>query len=101
MSMAVGQLLRGVLGDRLCPIKLVTFGLLLSGIANLLMGFATALPQLVGIWFLNGFALAFIWPPITKILARHMPVDYLKKTCFNLQTSVALRSEERRVGQEC
>lgn len=90
ISYGLGQLLSGILGDKLCPIKLITYGLIVCGICNLLMGIATQLPQLIFIWFINGLALAFIWPPMAKLFSRHMPVAYLKKSCFHIQTSVAL-----------
>lgn len=90
ISYGLGQLLSGVLGDKFCPIKLITFGLALCSLCNLLMALSTDFYQLIVIWFVNGVALAFVWPPMAKIFSRHMPKAYLKKSCFHIQTSVAL-----------
>lgn len=90
ITYGIGQLISGILGDRYSPRCLVFIGLIGCGICNLLVFLSTNYWQLVVAWLLNGFALSLLWSPMLKLFSKHMPKDYLHKTCYNIQTSVAL-----------
>lgn len=90
ISYGIGQLISGILGDRYSPRLLVLTGVLGCSLCNLFVYFSTSYLQIVASWFLNGFALSLIWSPMLKLFSRHMPKDYLRQCCFNIQTSVAL-----------
>lgn len=65
----IGQLISGWLGDRLSPKKLMTAGLALTTLANIVMpllGGNTSVMAVV--WGINGIAQAFMWPPMVKIM---------------------------------
>ncbi len=64
----IGQLVSGYLGDRLRPKPLVFIGLLCSSICNLIMPFCDTTIAMVILWCINGFAQAFLWPPIVLLL---------------------------------
>ena len=68
---AAGQLVNGPLGDRLSPRRLVAVGLVASALINLVFGsLGGALPWLVALWALNGWAQATGWAPIMRTLSR-------------------------------
>ncbi len=68
---AAGQLVNGPLGDRLSPRRLVAVGLVASALLNLVFGsLGGALPWLVALWALNGWAQATGWAPIMRTLSR-------------------------------
>lgn len=64
-----GQVISGICGDKFSPKRLVAGGLLLSSFMNLLLPLCTNQVQMVIVWCINGFAQAFMWPPILKIMA--------------------------------
>ncbi|MBQ7907020.1 MAG: MFS transporter [Clostridia bacterium] len=64
----LGQLVSGVLGDKLPPKYLMFAGLMTSGVCNLLLPLVSP-PLMVAVWAVNGFAQALLWPPIVRILS--------------------------------
>jgi len=68
ITYGLGQILVGWLGDRIQPKKLVTLGLGVTVAMNLLLPFCAAPWQMAVVWSCNGFAQAFMWPPITKLM---------------------------------
>ncbi|MEF9959849.1 MAG: MFS transporter [Niameybacter sp.] len=90
ISYGIGQLISGLIGDHCSPRKLVLTGLIGCGLCNLAMYGSNSYWQLVLIWSINGLCLAFVWPPIVKLYTQYMTPEYLHKSCFNIQTSVAM-----------
>ena len=90
ITYGIGQLISGIIGDYCSPRILVGMGLIGCSLCNALMFVSNSYWQLIIIWGLNGFALSLIWPPMVKLFSKHMSKDYLHKSCFNIQTSVAL-----------
>lgn len=64
----LGQIVIGFLGDRIQPKRLVSFGLILTVAMNLTVPFCTAPWQMAIAWSINGFAQAFMWPPMVKLM---------------------------------
>lgn len=72
-----GQLLSGILGDRISAKKLVSLGLGASVIMNLLIPACQDPWQMLAVWCVNGLAQAFLWPPMVKIMTERLsPEDY-------------------------
>lgn len=69
-----GQLLSGVLGDRLNPRRMITCGLLVGALTNMVMPLVHSTALMVVIWGCNGLALAMIWPPMVKILTNLLQI---------------------------
>lgn len=65
----IGQMINGVIGDRINPSKMILSGLLLSAAANFGMGFAGSFLPMAIIWGLNGYFQSMIWAPIIRIFA--------------------------------
>ncbi len=73
IAYAVGQLINGVIGDRIKARYMMSFGLLLSGITNYVFSFVTATPKLsCTVYALCGFYLSMIYAPMTKVIADSM-----------------------------
>ncbi len=74
---AVGQLINGVIGDKIKAKYMISFGLVLAGICNLLF------PMLSGnllatyvAYAMSGFFLAMIYGPMTKVVAENVDPIY-------------------------
>ncbi|MBQ8537964.1 MAG: MFS transporter [Clostridia bacterium] len=80
----VGQLLCGLVGDYVPPQWMVFFGVLISGLCNLMMGLSTSAEMMVAIWCVNGAVQSMIWSPIIRMIAEWMPLKARKKGCVNM-----------------
>ena len=78
ITYSLGQLISGVLGDKISPKWLVAFGLLLTSAMNFSLPFAKTSLVLVGIWCINGFAQSLLWPPMVKMMS-----GFLEKEDYN------------------
>ncbi len=68
----IGQLISGYLGDKISAKWLMSCGLFVSAICNLLLPLMPNGYIMIPIWAINGFAQALLWPPIVKILAESL-----------------------------
>lgn len=64
-----GQLISGMLGDKLSPTHMIGGGLLLAAFSNAAVYFATEIPLLTVLWCINGFAHSMIWAPMVKLFS--------------------------------
>ncbi len=69
ITYGAGQLVSGVLGDKLSPKKLVFAGLCTTTCMNLLLPLCGSSWQMLAVWCVNGFAQSFLWPPMVKLMA--------------------------------
>ena len=74
---AVGQLINGVIGDRIKAKYMISFGLLFAAVGNLLFCYLPrfSVPAAVG-YGLSGFALSMIYGPMTKVVAENTEWKY-------------------------
>jgi sugar phosphate permease len=66
VAYAAGQFVSGVLGDRIGGKKLVGYGLILTGVLNVVFGFGAELMFFLAAWTANGIAQSSGWPGTTK-----------------------------------
>lgn len=64
-----GRLVNGILGDRLAPKLLIVTGLLLTGLANLLLGFLPAYLLFLALWCVNAFAQSMLWSAMLRTIS--------------------------------
>ena len=74
-----GQIISGLLGDRIDPRKLILCGLGTTLACNAAFPFVTSVPLLVVLWGINGFAQALFWPPIVKLMTIYLSGDRYTK----------------------
>jgi len=67
-----GQVISGLLGDRIDPRKLILCGLGATALCNAAFPFVTSVPLLIVLWGINGFAQALFWPPIVKLMTIYL-----------------------------
>ena len=87
---AIGQFINGQLGDRLGARVLITVGLTVSALMNLLFGFSQALGVMIIIWAINGYVQSMGWAPTVKTLANWFPPRVRGKMSGRLGTSYIL-----------
>ncbi len=72
VSYGAGQIVSGVIGDRVRPTNLLTFGLSLAVLCNLALPLMPNVYAMAAVWGVNGFAQAMLWPPIVRIMSATM-----------------------------
>ena len=70
---AVGQLINGIIGDKIKARYMISFGLLLAGITNLTFSLLTEVSLTLALvaYGATGFFLAMIYGPMTKVVAEN------------------------------
>lgn len=87
---AAGQLVNGLLGDRLHPGRMIFAGIGASGILNALMGLHASFPYLLLVWCLNGYVQSMIWPPIIRLFSQLLEEKKKVKYCVDIISTQAL-----------
>jgi len=75
ISYGLGQIINGFLGDKIKPQYMLSFGLGLAVICNVCMAFAQAIPLMMAVWCVNGFAHSMLWPPIVRLMSGYLTND--------------------------
>lgn len=85
---AAGQFINGQLGDRFGARKLISFGLIISAVINLIFSFTNGiLSAMMLLWGLNGFFQSMGWSPSVKTVANWFPPSKRGKYSTLLGTS--------------
>ncbi|MBE6038278.1 MAG: MFS transporter [Anaerofustis stercorihominis] len=83
-----GQIVSGICGDRFSPKKLVALGLMVSSAMNILVTLCKSPYQMLIVWSINGFAQAFMWPPLVRIMSSLLSKeDYTKVSVSVIRAS--------------
>ena len=85
---AAGQLINGVIVDKVSARRYIFAGLLLSGLANLLLGISKAYPLMLTAWLINGAVQSMLWTPVVKIMATWFKGDRREKASFGLSITL-------------
>ena len=83
-----GQLVNGLLGDKISPKYMVGTGLFGAGLANIFMGLNTAPGLMFFIWCANGWFHSMLWSPIVRVLSEWLPKDNQSKAGVNISTTI-------------
>lgn len=86
---ACGRLLSGILSDRHAPWKMISLGLVLCGISNILFGLFPPFVAIVLLWGVNAFAQSMLWGSVLRILSTIYPEQIAKKRASYMATAVA------------
>lgn len=81
---AVGQLVNGVIGEKIRAKYLVGAGLFLAGICNVLMGITDVRSALLIAYGLIGFFFSMLYAPLTKLIAENMEQKQAENACLGL-----------------
>lgn len=80
ITYGTGQILCGIMGDRISPKKMISIGLVMTTCMNCLIPLCQNPWQMLGVWCVNGFAQAFMWPPIVRMMTALLEADDYKTT---------------------
>lgn len=80
ITYGTGQIICGILGDRISPKKMISIGLVITIGMNCLIPVCQNHWQMLAVWCVNGFAQAFMWPPIVRMMAALLEADDYKRT---------------------
>jgi sugar phosphate permease len=69
----IGQLINGYMGDKVSARIYVFSGLLVTGITNILFGFASSLAVMMILWAFNSYFQSMLWGPISKTITCWLP----------------------------
>ncbi len=77
ITYAVGQLVNGILGDKIKAKYMISFGLALAGASNIVFALIAHVPMVAyGAYGVTGFFLAMIYGPMTKVVAENVEPKY-------------------------
>lgn len=68
ITYGAGQLVSGYMGDHIHPKKLLSAGLLVTSVINLIVPLLSSPSMMAVLWCINGFAQSFMWPPLVKTM---------------------------------
>ncbi len=90
ITYGAGQIISGVLGDKYSPKKIMSAGLLLTTLMNLLLPLCEDPYLMLGVWCINGFAQSLMWPPLVKIVASLLSEEEYNRTIVKVSWGSSL-----------
>ncbi|MDL2327268.1 MFS transporter [Ruminococcaceae bacterium OttesenSCG-928-A11] len=87
LAYGAGQLLSGLLGDKIPAKWLVFAGLASSAAVNLAFALQNAVWPMSLLWLANGFAQALVWVPMVRLCSDRLTMAQCRKTCVDLYTT--------------
>lgn len=81
------QMLCGGLVDRFSPIKILAFGIALSGLCNVVMAISSSYTVMLLAWSVNGLAQFGIWPAVLKLVSALVDPVHKRKALSYLSFS--------------
>lgn len=80
ITYAIGQLINGVIGDKIKAKYMISFGLILAGISGVLFSLTASAPLTPYIAYgLTGFFLSMIYGPMTKVVSENIAPVYVAR----------------------
>lgn len=87
VTYGLGQIVSGIIGDRIKPKTMIFVGMLLTSICNISMSGLSNVYIMTAVWCVNGFAQSMLWPPLTRIMSENLTPERYQKTCVLISTS--------------
>ena len=84
----VGQLISGLIGDKVNPFFMIIFGAATGGLCCFLMPLAGNFILMLLIWGINGFFQSMLWSPILRIFSETIDKSLSKKAILNISLSL-------------
>lgn len=67
-----GQIVNGILGDKIRAQYMITAGLILASVCNVAITLCTSPIAMTAVWCVNGFAHSMLWPPIVRLMSTYL-----------------------------
>lgn len=84
----VGQLISGLIGDKVNPFVMIVFGASAGAVSCFCMAFTDRLIFMLAVWALNGFFQSMLWSPILRIFSETIDKILQKKAILNIALSL-------------
>lgn len=81
ITYGAGQLLSGVLGDKVSPRRVIAFGLIATSFANAAVAVSSSIAVMTLLWWANGFFQSMLWPPLVRIMAQKLSREEYGPAC--------------------
>lgn len=93
ITYAVGQLINGMIGDKIKAKYMISFGLVFAGICNLIFSFTYKTPTVAFVAYAAmGFFLSMIYGPMTRLVAENVELKYATRCSIGYMFSSFLGS---------
>ena len=90
---ALGQLVNGFIGEKIKARYMISFGLLLAGICNVLFPTLIEYPNgVIIVYGMTGFFLAMIYGPMTKVVAENVAPEFAPRCSLGYELASFLGS---------
>ncbi len=89
VSYGAGQVVSGILGDKINGKTLILAGISATALFNVLMPVCDSAEKMTVVWCLNGFAQSFFWPPLCKIMSERLSPQRCKKAIVDVSIASA------------
>lgn len=89
VSYGTGQIVSGILGDKINEKTLILSGLAATAVLNVLMPVCGSASKMAVVWCLNGFAQSLFWPPLCKIMSDRLSPQRCKKAVVDVSIASA------------
>ena len=87
---ASGRLINGILSDRIKPWKMITIGLAVTGLSNVVIGFFPPFIAILLLWSSNAFAQSMLWSSILCSISAVFDKETTKRISSLMVTVVAV-----------
>ena len=87
---AFGRLLNGQLSDRQPPYRMISIGLIIAGLSNILIGFFPPFIGILLLWGANAYAQSMLWSSVLCTIASLYEEEIARKKTTYMVTSVAV-----------
>lgn len=87
---AAGRLISGKLSDKVAPFIMISVGLVLTGISNVIFGFFPPFVALVILWSANALAQSMLWSAVLCVVSSVFDSEKARKMTSYAVTSVAV-----------
>jgi OPA family glycerol-3-phosphate transporter-like MFS transporter len=89
---ACGQLVNGLLGDRISPVIMISAGLFGSGVSNAAMGLVVHAASVPVIWGICGFFCSMLWAPVVRCISEWIPESERSLAGVNISVTLPVGS---------
>jgi len=88
ITYGVGQVVNGIIGDKVKPQLVILIGLTFATITNFIFPFFSfSITILTILWAVNGFAQAMMWPPLVRIMVNTFDEETYNKVVIKVINS--------------
>lgn len=81
LSYGLGQVVCGLLGDKIKPWLMIFAGLAGACVCNLSVACFARMEVIIPVWCANGFFQAMLWPPMVRIMAECLNMKWYQHAC--------------------